>query len=1072
MAKKAKPAGLRTNFWQGLVAAILCLGTLTLAAAAESDPKALAIYQDAANFQNNEVYEEAVLLWTQFLKEHPKDPLAEKAQHYLGVCLLKQEKFSKAGEAFTALITNFPKSEMLEEAYLSLGWCYYSQAGQGTAGMHKTAADTFDIVVKTWPKGKSADKACFYQGEALYALGQKEPAVAAYAKLIKDYPESPLRCDGLYALGVTQEELSNYADAGKTYDLFLEGCKESPLGTEVRMRKAETVLQAGNFEEAAKSFAEVAAVKDFAAADHALMRQGYCLAQLNQFATAGDIYAKISEVSPQSSRLPEAAISAGRSYYRADKFDEAAKWFDQVFKSGDANSAEAAHWLCRILLKKQKPEEVVAISAAALQKTPEGPFAVNLKLDSADGLYEIADKRAEAMAAYAKIASDNPKHELASQSLYNAAFAALVLKKYEDGEKYAAQFLPLYPDDKLVADVKYVQAECQLQLQKYAEAEATFRDLATNHMQHADIDLWRVRLGLSLYLQKKYDQVVTNVAALVSAIKAPEALAEAQFLQGASQFYTDKFDEAAASFQASIAADPKWRQADETLLLLSRVQRKQEKLAEAKTTVNKIIADFPSSALLDQAYYRLGEYQFAGEEFAPCIASYDLILTKYADSQFVPYAQYGKGWALLKLKKFDEASASFTELLTKHAGHSLVADAHFGRAMSRRQMADFAGAVEDADAFLKSDPGADRKAEMLYERGLAEVGLKKFDTAATTFTSLLTDAPKFAGTDKVLYELGWALKSQDKHQEAVTHFVKLATDYPDSPLTAEAWFHVGEDHYDKKEFETAAKDYANAKAKAAPGDLGEKSIYKLGWAYFQLKQFDKSAAQFNEQLTSYAKGTLAADAIFMKAESLFRAEKYKEAWPIFLQASQEKNPAPIETLVWLHGGQTAAQLKQWDDALGMLAQVPAKFPDSPLLAEAQYELGWAYQNSGKPDEALKNYELAATKSRDHIGARARFMMGEIQFEKKSYTEAIREFQRAMYGFGGEQASEQTKTWQAKAGYEAGRCSQLQIGSAANDQAKKKLIDDAKKYFTFVAEKHSKHELAAAAKKELDVLAKL
>ena len=55
-----------------------------------------------------------------------------------------------------------------------------------------------------------------------------------------------------------------------------------------------------------------------------------------------------------------------------------------------------------------------------------------------------------------------------------------------------------------------------------------------------------------------------------------------------------------------------------------------------------------------------------------------------------------------------------------------------------------------------------------------------------------------------------------------------------------------------------------------------------------------------------------------------------------------------------------------------------------------YETGWAKQNLGQLADALQDYEAAATKSRDHVGARARFMMGQIHFEKKEFDDAIRE----------------------------------------------------------------------------------
>jgi len=210
----------------------------------------------------------------------------------------------------------------------------------------------------------------------------------------------------------------------------------------------------------------------------------------------------------------------------------------------------------------------------------------------------------------------------------------------------------------------------------------------------------------------------------------------------------------------------------------------------------------------------------------------------------------------------------------------------------------------------------------------------------------------------------------------------------------------------------------------------------------------------------------------MKAECLFRLEKYPEAWPAYQAAAKTKASTPaIVVLTLLHGGQTASQLKEWADAEKLLAAIPAKHPETPLLPEALYELAWAKQNAGRTDEALKDYEAAASKSRDHIGARARFMMGEVYFEQKKYDDASREFQRAMFGFRGEQATAETKNWQAKSGYEAGRIAEIQI-SAAKDAARQKLIADAKRFYTFVVEKHATHDLAGEAKKRLEALSKL
>ena len=100
------------------------------------------------------------------------------------------------------------------------------------------------------------------------------------------------------------------------------------------------------------------------------------------------------------------------------------------------------------------------------------------------------------------------------------------------------------------------------------------------------------------------------------------------------------------------------------------------------------------------------------------------------------------------------------------------------------------------------------------------------------------------------------------------------------------------------------------------------------------------------------------------------------------------------------------------------------------------------------------------------------MRGELLFAGKKYEEASKEFQRAMYGYGGEQATAETKNWQAKSGYEAGRCAEVQIAAAADAVAKKKHVTDGERCYRFVVEKHPGHELAEIAKKRLAAIGKL
>ncbi len=105
-------------------------------------------------------------------------------------------------------------------------------------------------------------------------------------------------------------------------------------------------------------------------------------------------------------------------------------------------------------------------------------------------------------------------------------------------------------------------------------------------------------------------------------------------------------------------------------------------------------------------------------------------------------------------------------------------------------------------------------------------------------------------------------------------------------------------------------------------------------------------------------------------------------------------------------------------------------------------------------------------------ARAQFMVGEVEFQQKRYADAIKDFQRTMFRAVGEGGPAELRNWQAKAGYEAGRCSEVQIQEAKSPALRAKYIADAKKFYQYVVATHPENELAAEAKKRLDALAKL
>ena len=1057
----------------------------------KSSDAALNSYADAVSFHNNGAYDVAIEEWEKFLTAFEDDPLAPKAQYYLAICNLQLKEYTQAESAFQATIRKYPPFELTEDAFLNLGWCQFTRGAQDPDHL-QAAVGTFNEMLQAFPKekGKRSDQALYYLGDALYAQGKRIAAIRAYDRLVKNHENSSLRADAIYALGVTQQELQDYPAAGIVFDLFLQEFVDQELATEVAMRKAETVLQAGivaaeagqqeeaqNFyKNAEESFALVAQVEGFALADHAIFRQAYAVAKQEDFNRAGTLFAKVARDYPVSSHAAEARISAARNYFQAEDFQQSLTWFQKTLDAEGVDMAEAAHWICRIHLRHGEAEKAVQLADKILPDAKASSYFVALQVDQADAVFEIKDRRSEAEALYAKIVADHPQHALAPQALYNAAFTALELKNYEAGINYCETFVAQYEENVLNADVKYLAAECHLSLQNYTQAKVFLNELIQNYAGHDEIDSWRVRNGFCSYLQKNYRETIESLLPHVDKLRDAETIAEAKFYLGASRFYLEEYADAIETLTASHAVDPTWRKADEALLFLSRAQRRSNAFDDARATVQSLIDNYTKSSLLDRAWYRLGEYHYAADDFEPAVLAYDKVLGSFEASAFAAYAHFGKGWAHLKLNAFEPAKAVFSTIIADFPDHSLVPEAKYARAICKRQLGEFSGAVEDVTAYLETELKMSDKSNALYERGLAEVGLKDFDAAVTTFTTLLRDHAQYASADRVLYELGWAYKAQEKERKAADQFAALAASYRDSSLAAEAFFHVGEFHYKAKEFTEAALAYRSSKERAQ-GETAEKAVYKYGWSQFRLQKFDEALVAFTEQLAEFETGDLAADGAFMKAQCLFKLTQYEEAYAAFQVADEAIQLAKdvstqIKVLTLLRGAQSASQLEKWDESCILLNRILGEYAESVHAAEAFYERGYAHQKLDKVNEALEDYEVAATTSRGETGARARFMIGQIHFSNKAYNDAVKSFQRVMFGFGGENADAEVKPWQARSGFEAARCAEVQIKSEKVSERKAKLLNAAKKWYGFVVEKHPGSELVDEAQKRLKSLSQL
>ncbi len=1057
------------------------------------------INSTAAGLHNSGEYELAAQKWQELLQKFPETPLSNKARYYLGVCQYSLQDFQAAAETFRETIDKASGDSTfnnMPDAYLLYGYSQFSlakaqqvQDEEQAARLIADAIGAYDTLLEKFPEHKLVQDAYYFKGEALYLGGNLDQAIAAYQTLVDGFPQGSFYQQALFYLGETQFESGDFQSASESGKRFLSEFADGSFVDQVRMRIPSAGIQlalaaanAGEAESAGELFksaetelAALAADESFAARDDALFKQAFCILHQQRIEEAAQTYARLAESFPESARAAEAAISAGRFFFKANNYALAKQWLGHVERAENQYFLEANHWLCRIGLLEGEFAETLERAVAALKQATGSPLEISLMLDAGDALFEIAERRGEAAAFYQQAAEKFPTHELAPQALYNAAFTQMNVGNFDQAKQLAETFAQKYTTHEFYPDVREITAEIHMKQNDLLNAQQTFEEIAARFHDHPNRDRWNNRVGWVRFLQQDYDEVIAWLRPLVTDFRNPSDQAEALFRIASSQFQLQQFEKSKEACQESLVADKNWNQVDQVYLLLGRSEHALGNLDGALEVLKKLISDRPNSALMSETNYRIAEIYYEQQEFTLAREQYQKVID-LNESEFMPYALYGIAWLEMKQEQFDDAIRSFDRIVSDYSGHALENDALLGRGMSHRLKGNLEAAIEDLDLVSKASVSDDQKLSAMYERGLAEVGLARWEAAIDTFSTLIEKAPQSALTDRYLYELAWAQHEHGSETESANNFAQLAQQFPASPLAAESHFRAALFAYQNKDYSQAIEGFEACKTLTTSESLKEKAMFRLAWSHFHLGQFNESHDGFKAQVDAFPQGELAVDALTMIGESLHKSNQHALAVTAYrvaipeLAKSTTATPG-MELLSRLHGAQSANLAHDYTVALEFAAPIIEQKPEWEFLPETWFEIGLAHHGLGENEQAIEAWERVVG-TFNATGARARFMLGETLFGQKKFDEAVQQFKLVIFGYGGDLATDQVKKWQANSAYEAARCNFVRISTTTDAALKQSLIDEATKMFQMVVDKYPDSSFVEDSRKNLNTLESL
>jgi len=249
-------------------------------------------------------------------------------------------------------------------------------------------------------------------------------------------------------------------------------------------------------------------------------------------------------------------------------------------------------------------------------------------------------------------------------------------------------------------------------------------------------------------------------------------------------------------------------------------------------------------------------------------------------------------------------------------------------------------------------------------------------------------------------------------------------------------------------------------AGAAPAD----DQYAVAAAHYQAQRWDLAVAEFREFLARHFEDRRDDDARFYLGEALLQRKQYAEAFDAYAQLLENTPQGKRVRQARFRVGESAYLAGRLDDAQKYLAEYRRNYPTSKLnayvlaylgdialgeddLVQAgewftaglkeyghsplhdQYclGLGRVAEQSGRGDEATEQYRAVADNKESPLAAKARFLLGTLQYNQSQYAEAEQTLRPLQAERSSDELAAKARLNHAWALYKLGRHADAQTG---------------------------------------------
>ncbi len=356
------------------------------------------------------------------------------------------------------------------------------------------------------------------------------------------------------------------------------------------------------------------------------------------------------------------------------------------------------------------------------------------------------------------------------------------------------------------------------------------------------------------------------------------------------------------------------------------------------------------------AYYQLGLSYFQTGRYKEAVAPLGMSTGK-ADA-ITQNAYLHMGIIELNFNDITKARLAFEQAASMNYDSRIREEALYNYALCIHQTrySPFAESVTVFERFLNEYPNSPHAAQV--SKYLVEVYMntRNYDVALRSIEKIRRPSRAILeAKQKVLYRLG-VQAFIDKNLKGSINYMNRSIELSsyNQQTHNDALYWRGEAYYALNDYASAANSYKAAVA--VRGDNSTNALYGLGYTYFQTAKYNEAMTHFNRYLQQApaSEKVLRSDAYNRIGDCHFYNRSYATAEQYYRKAAETDNSQGDYALY--RGAITQGLGKDYAGKVETLRRLINNFPQSTYTEQAYYEMGRAYVEQEKFEQAITTFD--------------------------------------------------------------------------------------------------------------------